>query len=457
MASINEKLNYINETKSLIKDKLDDLGSEIDNETTFREYAEKIENLYEEWPKISDEDTTINLENTKKGKMNLQLKGNTSQNGTPTPSSPIGVNVVSGDNTIDIYGKNLLGSTFEQMKEWNTSGTWSGNKFTKNGIDITPVFINGVLDRIELNGTCTGNLTFVVARYTRSEFLNKITIGSSYTLSGCPSGGTNVTYYLRLHELPWKNLMTDIGNSFTITMPSISENVQSISMVIGIDSGTNVSGKVFKPMFRLSNINDTYEPYINKSYPIYLGDIELCKIETYQDYIYKDNGVWYLHKEIGKVVLNGTEGGGTIYDNGQRFGYTSNNVTEIANVLINTASSVSNLTPSYSNRFTSSAQNGVTPTSNTIGFSQWGTTKYIYLSAIESTVADYKTWLSNNNVEVYFPLATPTNTLIEDTTLTDQLEEIYKTKSKENQTNINQKNNNLPFIINATALMKNSD
>jgi hypothetical protein len=37
------------------------------------------------------------------------------------------------------------------------------------------------------------------------------------------------------------------------------------------------------------------------------------------------------------------------------------------------------------------------------------------------------------------------------------LEEIYKTKSKENQTNINQKNNNLPFIINATALMKNSD
>ena len=48
MASINEKLNYINETKSLIKDKLNDLGSEIEDETTFRDYAEKIENLYEE-------------------------------------------------------------------------------------------------------------------------------------------------------------------------------------------------------------------------------------------------------------------------------------------------------------------------------------------------------------------------------------------------------------------------
>ena len=38
----------INETKSLIKDKLNDLGSEIEDETTFRDYAEKIENLYEE-------------------------------------------------------------------------------------------------------------------------------------------------------------------------------------------------------------------------------------------------------------------------------------------------------------------------------------------------------------------------------------------------------------------------
>lgn len=48
MASINEKLNYINETKSLIKDKLNDLGSEITNQTTFRDYADKIEDLYEE-------------------------------------------------------------------------------------------------------------------------------------------------------------------------------------------------------------------------------------------------------------------------------------------------------------------------------------------------------------------------------------------------------------------------
>ena len=79
MASINEKLNYINETKSLIKDKLNDLGSEITNLTTFRDYTEKIEDLYEEWTRISDEDTIISLNNTKKGKIELILKGNTEQ------------------------------------------------------------------------------------------------------------------------------------------------------------------------------------------------------------------------------------------------------------------------------------------------------------------------------------------------------------------------------------------
>ena len=107
MASINEKLNYINETKSLIKDKLNDLGSEIEDETTFREYAEKIEDLYEEWPKINDENTIISLNNTKKGKMNLQLKGNTYQY-TTTGKNLLDINNLTTNNaTQQISGSTL--------------------------------------------------------------------------------------------------------------------------------------------------------------------------------------------------------------------------------------------------------------------------------------------------------------------------------------------------------------
>ena len=44
-----------------------------------------------------------------------------------------------------------------------------------------------------------------------------------------------------------------------------------------------------------------------QTFQVNLGDIELCKIGDYQDKIYKNNGKWYLNKQIGKVVLDGTQ------------------------------------------------------------------------------------------------------------------------------------------------------
>ena len=51
---------------------------------------------------------TLNDVDTTKNSRVLRLLGQTSQTGTPTPSSPIPVNVVSGDNEIIIRGKNLF-------------------------------------------------------------------------------------------------------------------------------------------------------------------------------------------------------------------------------------------------------------------------------------------------------------------------------------------------------------
>lgn len=46
----------------------------------------------------------------------------------------------------------------------------------------------------------------------------------------------------------------------------------------------------------------TYEPYTEQTQLLSLGDIELAKIGTYTDRIFKDNGKWYLRKEIGKIA-----------------------------------------------------------------------------------------------------------------------------------------------------------
>lgn len=50
MGTIAEKLSYLNETKELIKEALNNLGAEIQNEDTFRSYVTKINELYEEYP-----------------------------------------------------------------------------------------------------------------------------------------------------------------------------------------------------------------------------------------------------------------------------------------------------------------------------------------------------------------------------------------------------------------------
>ena len=64
------------------------------------EIKEKIDAIYEAWPKVSAEGETPTLNNTANATMSIDLKGNTSQDGAPTPETPQDIHVVSGNNTI---------------------------------------------------------------------------------------------------------------------------------------------------------------------------------------------------------------------------------------------------------------------------------------------------------------------------------------------------------------------
>ena len=82
----------------------------------------------------------------------------------------------------------------------------------------------------------------------------------------------------------------------------------------------------------------------------------------------------------------------------------------------------------------------------------------IYCDVLKNyTYQEFKTWLSNNNIILYYILETPIITEITDITLINQLETIQNVNSYDNQTYLLQTNNNLPFIISASALEKNSD
>lgn len=59
------------------------------------------------------EGTSLYIENADDNKIDLELQGNTSQNGTPTPDVPVPVNNVTGEQVVRVCGKNLFDTSIQ--------------------------------------------------------------------------------------------------------------------------------------------------------------------------------------------------------------------------------------------------------------------------------------------------------------------------------------------------------
>ena len=150
-------------------------------------------------------------------------------------------------------------------------------------------------------------------------------------------------------------------------------------------------------------------------FPIDLGSIELAKIGNYQDRIYKSAGKWYIEKQVGKVVLDGTENWTLVSTatNTARFkvqGLTSDIVINETSVLL------------MSNYFTCYPSNE--RTQDKIGMTTYINQDLYIRTDVNSisTVAALKTWLGAHNTTAYYALATSTTTEITNEALIAQLE-----------------------------------
>lgn len=153
---------------------------------------------------------------------------------------------------------------------------------------------------------------------------------------------------------------------------------------------------------------------------------------------------WYKYGAIGKVVLDGSESGWSA--DSQRY--------KITNIINGKAYSTFDVnTPlAYSNYF--KWKNGLSGVFVYGAFWYLTNGKDLSMQKDENpnttTLATFKTWLSTHNTTVYYVLATPTYTKITDNTLLGQLEAIKKSYNE--QTNVSQTSNDLPFILDITAL-----
>lgn len=154
-----------------------------------------------------------------------------------------------------------------------------------------------------------------------------------------------------------------------------------------------------------------------QEYTIDLGSIELAKIGTYQDRIYKNAGKWYVEKQVGKVVLDGTNG---------TYSKPSTNRFNIDIALDYTQHAgdmfyMSDTYEAYAQATNNSAFNTLVANTS-FGFGLSSATSTIRIKDTNYNVLnDYKTWLGSHPVSIYYALATPTTTEITGNTLLSQL------------------------------------
>jgi hypothetical protein len=170
-------------------------------------------------------------------------------------------------------GKNLLPITLENLKTMNVAGTWSGNVYTIGGITFTlnadgSITVNG-------NPTTTGNIPF----YLGKNLADALSDGT-YTLNGCPSGGSENSYKNTLHWMygSTNNWTSQYGSdplSFTQT-----DTRRILEVYIEVKNGYVCNNLVFYPQFELGSQATAYEPYTGGApspSPDYPQEIRVCR------------------------------------------------------------------------------------------------------------------------------------------------------------------------------------
>ena len=206
----------------------------------------------------------VTMENSVKHKLgNIQFSGNLEQIGTPTPSTPINVNVVTGNNIINIIGKNLFNKVtptiIASTATWTPTedgGTYSNSAAWGQGIRWQFELNNNETYTFKANGFIN-NCYCYIRTYTDSTY-------STIKTRLLADGTGNIT---KTFTLDSEYLEILFSNSSAINDINISQ--------IQLEHGDNATN---------------YEDYQINNYSINFGSTELCKIGDYKDKIRKSTG-----------------------------------------------------------------------------------------------------------------------------------------------------------------------
>lgn len=332
--------------------------------------------------------------------------------------------LVSGQNIKTINNESLLGEGNINIQ----SGGASDYADLSNKPKINNVELNGNKTLNDLGIQPVGNYALesdMTEAQNDIDHLSKI----SNLFEKITGTGTSVTLNDTSNTIMKLSLDTTTSSQEGTPSPSDPQEIHTIT-------GNNV--------ITISNSDNTK----SQTYPINLGDIELCKIGDYKDVLFKNTinspyynvnlqlNKWYKYNNIEKKLFKGgNDEEWRLLSNTNKFYINLNRALIILNKM-------------YSNYYLYNST-GQASLNNGEFTNIGGAGTYLWFRNDDiSSANDFKTWLTTHNTSVYLPLTTPTYTLLNDT-LQTQLDNLQYALAYDTQTNISQTNNDLPFIINA--------
>lgn len=356
---------------------------------------------------------------------------------SPNSKYPQDIRVVKGENNVKVQNKNFLRYPYSQ-----TTRTFNGITITDNG--------DGSLT---FNGTSTGEIYFNM--YSNSQRL-KMKAGT-YTFSiDKQTNGIFFEFqpkYKNGSDIP--NSHIQLGNNVTHVTSTIDIDFE-VYCFIYIGTGKTFNNFTIYPILEIGSTSSQFIPHQEQNYTITLPEgMELAgNIDgTIRDEIVGSPNNWYLKKNILKIVFDGTE---TI-----NIPTTPVDSNHTAFRILLPHRAISGYTDGFCSNFriiTDSSEwlSSISEEAGVIVFN--GTYQQFYIrvkKSIASTIEELRNYLSSNNISLYYPLQTPIEEPITDTTLIKQLNKIYENAvAYDEETNIEAicSEGNVPFVIEVEAI-----
>ena len=375
-----DKLTYLNTTKGMIKDAVNTVGVDVADSDTFREYVDKIKAIYKNLVKIEGLGTYVILNPTLRGKIMVFPYGNTTQDSTPSFANKVPVKNVTEEHTLVVNDRNMLDINCYESGKIIMGADASDSKCGRgsNYISVKP--------------------------------------NTKYTFSAKQS-----VYEIELDEYAEDKTQTHFSltqNNSLITITT-QQTTTYLRWCFNYDNSTTVTKEIAEGLeLRIEEGEERTTPQ-RHTHTLNLGTLELCKIGTYQDYLYKSSDKWYKKEWIDKYTFTGSES------------YTKSGAVDVyylPNFFKNKTLLYSNENQPFCNALTgttpASGASGMASSANNTtaipsGSGSAGSRLYIKTDAY-STKEELATAMVGNII--YWIKETPTDIEITDTTLIGQLE-----------------------------------